>query len=132
MANHTFRQPLGCLEVDVVNLYGSITFGATGAVASSTGKGVTSVTRNSAGKYTVLLDGSYNAFLWADAKIMNSTLSDPSSVGVFADLFSQAVSSSTTPTVVFQFVATDDGAAADPASGAVCYFRIDCRNSSVS
>jgi hypothetical protein len=122
---------LGCLENDVVSLYGSVTFGSTGAVASSTGKGITSVTRNSAGKYTVLLQDTYNAFLWADCKILNATLSDPSSVGVFADLFSQAVAT-TTPTVVFQFVATDDGAAADPASGAVAYFKIDLRNSSAT
>ena len=131
MANRTFRQPLGCLEVDVVSLYGSITFGSSGAVDSSTGKGITSVTRNSAGKYTILLDGSYPSFLWAEAKILNSALSDPTTVGIFANLFSQAVSS-TTPTVVMQFVAMDDGAAADPASGAVCYFKIDLRNSSVS
>lgn len=132
MANKTFRQPLGCLEVDVVSLYGTITFGSTGAVASSSGKGISSIVRNSAGKYTITLDAPYNALLWADTRILHSTLSSPATVGIEANLFSQDVSNASTPTLVIQFVALDNGAAADPASGAVCYLKMDLRNSSVS
>lgn len=130
MANHTFRQPLGSIEVDMVSLYGALTIGASGAITASSGKGWTAA-RTSTGKYTITLDGSYSAFMWGDAKIMNSALSDPTTVGIYANTFSEAVSS-TTPTVVFQFVALDDGAAADPASGATVHFKIDVRNSSVS
>lgn len=132
MANRMFQQPAGSLEVGCVTLYGTITIGSTGAVSASTGKGITSVTRNSAGKYTVLLNDTYNSLLFADAKILHSTLSDASTVGIYANIFSQAVATAAAPTVIFQFVALDDGAAADPASGAVIYYKIEVKNSSVA
>lgn len=131
MANHTFRPPLGGLEVDVVELFGNFAVGSTGAVGTTVGKGITSVTRNSTGQYTILLDGTYNAFLWGAAGIMSTADSDPATVGVLARLEAQTVATST-PTVVIQFYALDDGAVADPASGAVVYFTLKLRNSSVS
>lgn len=131
MANRSFHKPLGSLEIDTVTLYGTVTFGATGAVASSTGKGITSVTRNSAGKYTVLLADVYNAMLFADGIILDSANSDPVTVGVVPRLFSQAVSNAT-PTVIFQFYDVAGGEVADPASGAVLYYTIQLRNSSVT
>jgi hypothetical protein len=133
MANRAFHQPQGHLEINVVSLFGAFTLGASGAVASSTGKGIASVTKETeAGRYTIALSDTYNGLLFADAKLLHATLSDPTTVGIFANLLSQQVGHATAPGLVFQFVATDDGAAANPASGAVVYFRIDLRNSSVS
>jgi hypothetical protein len=131
MANRSFHKPLGALEIDVATLYGTVTFGATGAVSASTGKGITSVTRNSAGKYTVLLADTYNALLWADGIILDTVNSDPVTVGVVPRLYSQAVNNAT-PTVVFQFYDVSGGEVADPASGAVLYYKIEMRNSSVT
>lgn len=131
MADRSFHPWKGGLEIDPVVLWGTITIGATGAVSSSSGKGIASVVRDSAGKYTITLSDRYNAFLWGSANVLNSTLSDPTTVGIYANLFSEAVNNAT-PTVVIQFVALDDGAAADPANGAVVYFKLEMRNSSVS
>lgn len=131
MANRRFLPPLGHLEVDCVELFGTITIGATGAVSSSTGKGISTVVRDSAGKYTITLSDRYNALLYASGIILDDTDSDPVTVGVQPRLYSQAVNNAT-PTVVFQFYNHTNGAAADPASGAVVYLNFKLRNSSVS
>lgn len=130
MADRMWLPPAGGLECDIVELYGTITIGATGAVSASSGKGTLSVTRNSAGQYAVRLTDTYSGFLWANAVVLNTADSDPSSVGVTNRVRSQTVTS-TTPTVTFQFYATDDGAVADPASGAVIYYSLKLKNSSV-
>lgn len=131
MANRSFLPPLGHLEVDVVELFGSITIGSTGAVSSSSGKGISSVTRDSTGKYTIALSDRYNSFLFASAVILDDTNSDPVTVGVQPRLYAEAVNNAT-PTIAFQFYNHTNGAVADPASGAVVYFSIKLRNSSVS
>jgi len=131
MADHSFQPGPKGLEVAPIVLWGSFDVGATGAVSNTAGKGITSVTRNSAGNYTVLLDAAYTKLLHANMCILNSTLSDPTSVGIFSTLYSEAVATVAAPAVTFQFVALDDGAAADPASGAKVYFRVELGNSSV-
>jgi hypothetical protein len=130
MANKSWLPVLGALEVDVVGLYGSITFGSTGAVSASSGKGIASVVRNSAGNYTITLDDSYQALLWAGVTLLHSASSDPSTVGVEWRVASADVLSA--KTVVIQSFASDDGAAADPASGAQVLLKFDLRNSTVS
>ena len=132
MANRSFHKPLGSLEIDTVALYATATIGASGAVSSYSGKGVTSVTRDSTGQYKVNLSDSYNAILWADVQTKHTTGSDPATVGVHGRWEDEDVDHSTAPYVQFQMFAGDDGAAADPASGAVLYFKIELRNSSVS
>jgi len=131
MANRLFLPFLGCLEVDVVELFGSCVIGASGAVSSYSGKGITSITRLSAGKYSVNMADRYNLFLYGSCNLLDDTNSDPATVGVHNRLFSEAVNNAT-PAVVFQFIAMDDGAAADPAAGATLYFNLKVRNSSVS
>lgn len=131
MADRKFLPPLGALEVDVVDLFCTIPIGASGAVGTVVGKGVTSVTRNSAGKYTILLSDRYNSFLWGDVSTLDDTNSDATTVGIHTRLFSEAVNNAT-PTVIIQAVAGDDGAAADPANGATLYVHFKLRNSSVS
>ncbi len=130
MASRSFHPPLGSLEVDCVSLYCKFVVGATGAVGTTTGKGVTSVTRDSTGQYTVLLADTYNTFLWGAAAILTTTSSDPATVGVLARLEAEAVA--TSKTVQFQFYALDDGAVADPFETAVVYIKLELRNSSVS
>lgn len=133
MANRTFHPNQGSLEINVVHLYGTITVGSSGAVASSTGKGIASVTKESAdGQYTVALQDSYNALLYANIQTLHSTDSAASTVGIVGRINSADVASSTAPVVVFQMFALDDGADANPAEGAVLYFQITLRNSSLS
>ncbi len=134
MADRMFRPGPQSLETDPIIIWGSMTVGSTGAVSSSTagnGRGILTIARSDVGKYTVTLSDAYSSFLYADCRVMDQTLETPATVGIYANLFSQAVSTIATPTVVFQFIALDDGAAADPASGAVVYFEIKVKNSSV-
>lgn len=131
MANRRFLPPLGHLEVDVVELFAKITIGSSGAVSASSGKGVASVVRDSAGKYTITLSDRYNSLLDAHAIVLDSANNDPVTIGIQPRLFSEAVNNAT-PTVAFQFYNHTNGAAADPASGAVVYVSIKLRNSSVA
>lgn len=130
--NRSFHKPLGSLEIDVVTIYGSYAVGATGACTLDTqnSKGVASVVRNSAGKYTITLSEPVQKFLWGDAQLLDDTNSDPTTVGVLPRLFSAGVTAAT-PTFVIQFFNYTDGSAADPADGATVYFKLELRNSSV-
>lgn len=130
MADRMFLPPGGGLELDIIELYGTITIGSTGAVSASSGKGISAVVRNSAGQYKVTLTDTYSSFLWANAVVLNTADSDPTSVGVTNRVKAQAVTSAT-PTVTFQFYNVATGAAADPASGAVIYVALKLKNSSV-
>lgn len=131
MSDHTFQRPMGSLEVNVVEFFGSITIGSSGAVASTDlTKGITSITYSTTGKYTVLLDSAYNKLLWANVSMLHSTDSSPATVGTFFRVNSEAVG--TTGAIVFQAFTGDDGADAEPASGAILYFNVKCRNSDVS
>lgn len=131
MANRMWLPPAGSLEVSVVELFGSITIGATGAVSAQSGKGIGTITRTSAGLYSIPLTDTYSSFLWGGITLLDSASSDPSTVGTASRFKSQAVSSGTAPLVTIQMYASDDGAAADPASGAVIYFTLKLKNSSV-
>lgn len=125
---HSYHPLKGALEIDVVNLYANVSIGGTGASTLNTGpgsKGVTSVTRNSAGDYTFVFDENYQKLLWADVQILDATLSNPSTVGVVAKI--KAVNESATggATVEVVFYETANSATAvDPRNGAVmlCIF----------
>jgi len=128
MADRLFNPPEGSLEQRVVSAYGSITFGATGAVASFDGIGVSSVVRNSAGNYTITLEDSYNKFLHWNGSLLDTADSDPQTVGTDPRVDSESISSGSFD---IQFYNYTDGSAADPASGAKITWRGDFRNSTV-
>lgn len=131
--NRSFHKPLGALEIDLIAIFGNFAVGAAGAptLDVSNSKGILTAVRNSAGKYTITLTEAVGQFLFARAAIVDSTLSDPTAVGVFCTIFSQAVTGASTPTIVIQFVKTSDGTAVDPRNGAAVYFKFDFRNSTV-
>ncbi len=132
MANRSWLPMGGSLEVNAVELWGSATIGGTGAVSSFTGKGITSITRLSAGQYSVNLQENYNLLLWANAVVLHTTDDNPTSAGVAVRIKSQQVIDATAPNVIFQFYSVTGGAATDPASGAVVLFDLVLRNSSVT
>jgi hypothetical protein len=122
MANRTFSPHEGALEKRVVDLFGTVTIGSSGAVSASGGAGIHRITKESAaGQYTVVLQDSYNALLWADVSLVDDTDSNPASVAV-----------GTTPKIVIQGYAFDDGADANFADGAKLLIKLTLRNSSVS
>lgn len=130
MANRLWLPPSGSLEVNVCEIFGSITVGAAGAVTTSSGKGIASVVKESAaGQYTITLSDSYNSLLWAGFTLVTST-DDAETVGTAHRINSSAVDNST-PTVVLQCSDTATGADANPSSGSVILFTFKLKNSSV-
>lgn len=132
MADRSWLPHGGTLEVEVKELYCSITVGSSGAVSASSGRGVSSVTKEStAGQYTIKLSDRYNALLGADVTLLDTADSDPTTVATMGRLKSEAVNNST-PTVVIQGYNVTDGSAANFASGAKLLVRLAVRNSSVA
>ncbi len=131
MANRSFHRIAGSLEIEPVMLWASITVGATGAVSASYGQGIASVTRLSAGQYKISLADTYNKLLFADVSLLDTTDSDPTTVGVLSRIKSEQVASTTAPQIVIQCFNTTNGAAADPRNGALLLVKIEVRNSSV-
>lgn len=133
MANRQFHPGAQALEIKTIKLYAKLTFGGSGAVTLTSGKGIASATKESAdGQYTIALSDSYNRLMHVSAIQLHSTDSDPASVGVHTRLNSEQVSHATAPNIVLQCFAGDDGADANPASGAVMFVEITLSNSSVS
>ncbi len=130
MASRLFKQPLGSLEVDTVELFATWTVGAAGAVDTSSAKGLT-VTNTGTGEYTLTLQDAYNRLLDCSATLLDATASNPATVGVAFQCKSEDVSSST-PDLVIRASTLDDGAAADPREGARVLVRLVLRNSSVT
>lgn len=135
MSNHSFHRLLGALEIDVVCLYARFTVGAAGAptlVSAPGSKGVTSVSRTSAGLYVLTLDDGYQKLLWGAAQILDATNSDPTAVGVASKLVSNVdgANNPATVTIAFFDMATPY-TAADPRNGATVLVKLEFRNSSV-
>lgn len=106
-----------------------ISIGASGAptLVSGTGMAVASVTRVSAGKYTIQLTNTYQSLLGIQM-VINSGSSAPAAPLMY--ITADAVATAGTASVTIQL--TDlTGAAADPASGEVLYLEIDLNNSSL-
>lgn len=94
------------------DLLAQITFGSTGAPTLTGGRDVVaSVTRNSAGNYTIALTSQAQAVLGLNLMITNATA--PSAPLIY--MVSQAVNTST-PSFIVQYT-NSTGTATDPSSG---------------
>lgn len=133
MANRAWHRHQGGLEIGVVHLYAKVTIGANGAPTLSRGKGIASVSRVGAGNYKLVLEDKFNSLLWAGAfTLEDATLAGDTVGGNFWKIDSEDVAgASATQNIVFAAPATDDGADAEVADGAVVYFKIELSNSSV-
>lgn len=125
MANKNFNR-YQAYEKEVKALYAEVAIGASGAPTLTSGLGITSIVRDSAGKYTVTLDSKYTRLMAFHATLQSATV---------ADLNIQQVSSDVNgaKTVVFHCVAVDgDGApaATDPASGNKLFLKFELKNTS--
>ncbi len=116
-------------ERDVYEIFAKVNIGASGAPTISNGnaKGITSITQNSTGKYTILLESSYNRLLDVNVQSISGTSAQAAPM---CTIVSEAVATAAAPTVVLQFRAIDNSTATDPASGEVLLIRIAVRNSS--
>lgn len=151
MASRDFDALSYQLEKKVVKIFGRVSIGATGAPTLVTAvattdvngntvsvwnpsKGIASITRVTAGKYTIQLGradsvvgtqvDTYNGFLNFNAIIVNSTLSAVNGVQVLSD------SVKSTGQIQVQFI-SPAGTATDPSSGDVISFEIILKNSAL-
>lgn len=126
MANRYLTQFPLAFEKKVVNIFGKVTFGSSGAptLDAANSKGIVSVTRNSAGVYTFVFGTKagmldvYNKLLCVK-HMFNSGSSAPASPGMYI----KANSIATVGTCSMQVVFNSAGTATDPASGEIVYIQ---------
>lgn len=134
MANRWFTQYLWSLEKNPAQIWAYVTFGSTGAPTLSgiNSKGIKSITRVSAGKYTVTFGVSggnavtdtYNALYFASKRFVKSS-GNPAAPHMY--VVSQDVQA--TGSMVIQFLAANGSTATDPASGEVALLQFRMKTS---
>lgn len=119
-------------EKDSVTVYGSVLFGATGAVTSYLGGGVTSVTKVAAttGQYLITFDDQFCRFLMANFCVVNDALTAISQVQLLQEASTLQADVTANKSFIMA-VADDAGAAVDPEDGAAIYFQIVFRRTDV-
>lgn len=128
MANRYMQQFFYSFNHGITFLEGSFTVGASGAVGTVKGSGIASVTKNSTGNYTIALEDKYMKFLGANFNLVAASYSGIATVEVADTSIDTHVQDGTG----IQVVCYDGtGTAANPASGAIVYFSIVLRNSSI-
>lgn len=132
MANRRYNNQQFTMVPGAVSLFASISFGTSGAPTLNTAasKGIISVTRNSAGNYTVLfgtkvgMPDVYNSLLMVNKVAISSGAAAAPEMRVSVN----NVSSTTVPGITIVF--SNAGTATDPASGESVLLEIDLKNSS--
>lgn len=136
MANRNWVLPSFQLEKQVVRLYARVTFGATGAPTLDTknSKGVLSITRNSAGKYTLVF-GTNSASLDYYYKLLGvkvewDATGNSGTVPAAPLVYLTGNSVATASTCSLQLQCDNvSQVATDPASGEACLIEITLSNS---
>lgn len=123
--NRRLNQFRYSFERDVVEYFLKVTIGASGAPTLTRAKGVASITRDSAGQYTIVLQDRSAALLHVSNQAFSSTSPQAAPLmTVEADNVNSASKS-----VVVQFRAIDNSTVTDPASGEVLLIKIAvCNN----
>ena len=109
------RDSVQTIEQGVTALYIKLTVGSTGAVSSTSGYGLTSITRTGAGNYTILLDRKYKKLLACSATFIQST---PQGLGLAVK--TDSIASAGSVAIATNVTAT----ATDPTSGTIILFKI--------
>lgn len=137
MANRYFKQFQHTLEKGVVELYGQVTFGSSGAISSQSCVGFSvAQTDSETGRYTVTLEDSYPKLLFCDVVLEGAAdAAYTQDAGLGYLLRNVDVTSSKT----FDIQLVDGGTVgsasqsdADPEDGAVAYIAIKLKNSELT
>jgi len=129
MANSQFYQFTMSKNAALTLLSGQFTAGGTGAVTLIQGSGISTITRASAGRYTIVLEENYNKLLNAAIQTVRSAVGTTTGV-LGAEVSVDNVAATSSPSITIQCMDAA-GADVDPATGAVVKFTIVMRNSSV-
>ena len=124
MANRNFKPGAMAIEKGLICLYGRVTIGAAGAVASQDCRGF-SVVSDGSSVYTVTLEDKYNALYMVSSNVNDAVAALE---GKFVQITSEDVANGT---LEFTTVASDDGLAADIATDGVLFLELTLKNSSV-
>jgi hypothetical protein len=126
MANRYLYQFRGSFEPARVTISMKVSIGASGAptLVSGQNRGVSSIVRNSAGRYTITLQDSYARLLMLSRTPMRSSPSASPETTIIADNSATLAA----PTIVIQCSAA--GVATDPANGETMMIQMDLKNSS--
>lgn len=134
MASRDLKPHAGNLEMQVVDLFGSFSIGAAGAVTAGSvkGGGISTVVKEAtAGQYTITLTDRWNRLLKADAQVVLASIaaSLPQAQILMAPSTLQSGFQSNGQLTI-QFVDAA-GAAVNPDSGAMVMIHMSVRNSTV-
>lgn len=119
-------------EKDSVTVYGSVTFGAAGAVGSFQGGGVTSVTKVAAttGQYLITFDDQFTRLLFPSFQLVNDALSAVAAIQLFQE--ASTLQADVTNNKSFIIALADfAGAAVDPEDGSQIMFKVVFRRTDV-
>lgn len=121
MANRSFNRKQA-LEKEVKELYANVSIGGTGACTLNSSPGIASITRNSAGNYSIVLQDSYASLkMFEVVQILSSA----------QDLSFQLIAESVASTKILNFVCLTGASATDPTSGSKLLIKIDVKNTTV-
>lgn len=117
------------LERDITDLYIKASVGGSGALTILNGisKGIASITRNSAGNYTIVFN--QPSFLLLEAQSSQLLAGGTKLAAPLMKVEAESVNSASSPSLQVQFY-SDAGAAADIDSGAILMLRISVRDAS--
>ena len=132
MANRNFNR-VQALDKEIKHIYGEWTVAegtALQVLNASRSAGITSVTLNSAGNYTIVLDDAYPALYGVDALYEFGTVAG--TTGAFVQLWAEDVADATAKSITIQFVRMDTGAAAAVPDNVKIKFHAVLKNSNNS
>lgn len=121
MANRNFQRKQA-LEKEVKSLYAKITIGAAGAPTLTTGVGIASVSRTSAGLYRITLQDKYASLKSVDVKHLATAAQD---------LNFQVKAEDVASAKTIDLFCLTGAVATDPANPSVLLVQIDVKNTSV-
>jgi hypothetical protein len=130
MANRNWKRDRAALEQGIVDLFANVAIGATGAptISTSASKGVSSIARNSAGKYTVTLQDKYKSLLGLNIALKLAAGAPATASSAQPILRSEDVG--VAKTLVIEFV-DSTGAAIELTNGVTILAHVKLKNSSV-
>lgn len=129
MANRLYNQFQFSHEKMPVTLYGRFLVGSTGAVSGVKGTGIASVTRNSAGNYTVAFVDGFDMLLASRFQCAKADASNVGNIQVWGTVATLRADVKTNKAITFQCL-DFAGSAVDPASGHEVAMEFVFRNSS--